>query len=372
VEVARLIGTALRGRWSPLRISGTALPPAVLFAVKVMTLAFLLRSQVQALPAPFLSFVPALDNVHGSSSLGAVLQVVFVAASIAVLFNFWPRLSSLAMGLVVLAAILSSRMYLENNRLYTGAFFFIAGLYTDRYGLVLLRAQVILMYFGAALNKFLEADWRSGDFFVAFGQVSAYHHLYALIPSVIYPWIGWSVILTEAVICVGLICPALRSYAVWIAVGYHTTLLMVSGRTFGLFWFSLLASFVIFIDWPMRSRSLVSSASSPWGLVISLLRWLDVDERIRWVPTVEPRLSLEGGSVRRTGLAALIVVALNTPALYLLFVGLVAPLPEHLARYPAVLVLGALGLIAIDKVLRLVGPLLAPRKRVAQLTGSIG
>ena len=370
--MARLIRMGLESPHSPLRVTGTSLPPAVLLAVKVMALAFLLHNQLQALPAPFLSFVPGLDSLPAGGILPMVLQAACLGAGLCILFNLWPRLSSLVLGTAILIAILSSRTYLENNRFFTGSFLFLAGLYSDRFGLSLLRAQVIVLYFGATLNKFLEPDWRNGQFFVAFGQVSGYHSVYAMIPDSVFPIIGWSVILTEAAIFGGLLLPALRRPAVWLAVGYHTSLLMISGRTFGLFWFALLASFAVFLDWPVRSGEVVFNPASAWRLATASLHRLDIDRIFQWTSSPVATLTVLGKTTHRRGFAGLLTILLNSPWAYLAFVAVVAPLPEHFARLPALLVLAVLGLLAADAFLRRLRPLLVQRRTLVQVSGSRG
>lgn len=342
-----------RASWNPFRVGGTALPPSLLLMAKIIAVVFVLSGQVAALHQPFLAFIPGLDQAAASIPIAPALQVAVVVAAIALVFNRYVRTACLIIGAVILFSILSSRMYYQNNRLYAGLVLLLLGLYHRDIGARLVQLQVILMYFGAALNKLLEVDWRNGHFFATWAAVSPYHTLYSsaahLLPGAwLYILMGWSVILVEFVIAAAFAIPRFRPFAIWLAVGYHTSLLVVAGRTFGLFWFSLLASYLAFVELPPITGTVHVPVAGLWRRIGALLQRLDLEDALTWAPAAIESLQLRARAVTRKGLLALLYVILLNPITYLISAALLAPLPEHRVRYAGVLVLGVLAVIAID------------------------
>src|SRR6185312_8021223 len=125
--------------WNPLRVTGTEMPPNLLLACKLIVIAF-----------------------------------------VALLLNRAPHLAASVAGATILLGTVSSRIYFENNTEYTGLILLLAGLAASGDRTRLVRYQVVLLYAAAALNKLLDADWRSGQFFENWAAVTslhaAYHH----------------------------------------------------------------------------------------------------------------------------------------------------------------------------------------------------
>src|SRR5215470_9480735 len=142
---------------NPLALDGTAMPPNLLLMAKVLAVVFLLSGQWALLPERFLPFFGVLDDLGSPALFRIALQVVFLVAAARLLMNRTPRASSFVLGAVILSGMLASRQYVENNRFYTALLFLLAGLSDRRSGAVLIRWQVVVMYFGAALNKLLDA-----------------------------------------------------------------------------------------------------------------------------------------------------------------------------------------------------------------------
>lgn len=128
------------------------------------------------------------------------IKVLFAIAAACVLFNYRVRTACLTLGGLVMIAILSSRLYWQNNRTYTACLWFVAGLYIPGQKPWLARCQVILLYFGAALNKLLDADWRSGQFFQNMeGNLGRHQRFYIALSSLLPAlWVAkimsWTVI----------------------------------------------------------------------------------------------------------------------------------------------------------------------------------
>jgi len=149
---------------NPLRCGGTALPTNLLLMAKLIALCLLLTNHVRLLPDPFLPFVPLIDRIGAPATFQFVLQMVFIASAIALLFNRWVRASCLLLGGSILIGVISSKAYYGNNKTFCGLILFLTGLYEPGREPWLLRIQFAIVYFGAGLNKLLDPDWQSGVF----------------------------------------------------------------------------------------------------------------------------------------------------------------------------------------------------------------
>jgi hypothetical protein len=137
--------------------------------------AFVVNGQVRRLPGHFLPFFSALDRVGSQSAYKHGLQAAFVVAAIALLLNRAPHVAASVAGGAILLGTISSRVYFENNTEYTGLILLLAGLAASGDRTRLVRYQVVLLYAAAALNKLLDADWRSGQFFENWAAVTSLH-----------------------------------------------------------------------------------------------------------------------------------------------------------------------------------------------------
>src|SRR5207247_4597316 len=93
------------------------------------------------------------------------------------------RASCLALGAVILIGVVSSKAYYGNNKTFCGLILFLTGLYEPGAEPWLLRAQFALVYFGAGLNKLLDADWRSGSFMEDWATVRLKQGAYIAVAS---------------------------------------------------------------------------------------------------------------------------------------------------------------------------------------------
>ena len=290
--------------WNPLRVTGTDMPRNLLLACKLIVVAFLANGQLSRIPRELPPLLSVLDHIGSRAAFHHALQAVFVVAAGALLLNRRPQVAAVIAGGVILFGTISSRLYFENNTEFTGLILLLSGLsaWGDRTRLV--RYQVVLLYAAAALNKLLLGDWRSGQFFQNWATITslhaAYHHVSTLLPHlVLAKLLAWSAILTEAALAVGFALRRLSPYAIWLAVGYHSTLMLSAGRTFGMFYPALLASYLAFArPWPGH----VDLVHAPGRL--GRLRILDTEHVFRWQLDGDG-LVVETGQSELRGIAAL-------------------------------------------------------------------
>jgi hypothetical protein len=244
-----------RATLNPLKCSGTPLPVPVLLMVKLVALCILLSLEWKSFPDPFLPFIPVFNHLAVGPLFRWSLKLVFLAAAGALLFNRHVRAACLTIAFVFFAAVFSSRIYFENNRLFAGCLFLLAGLTETEGSPWLLRGQVVLLYLAAGSNKLLDAGWRSGLFFATwsthFIKEGLYFKVASWLPDLAMAKIfSWSTIAIELVLPIALLHPKSRASAIWTGVVFHTSLLFLTGRTFGLFYFAILASYLVFVEWP--------------------------------------------------------------------------------------------------------------------------
>lgn len=289
---------------NPLRMSGTALPPNLLMAAKLLVLAYALEGELGDLPDGFLPFVSYLGHFNGSVYYRLALQAIIVVAALALWLNRAVRASCLLIGSALLLAILSSQPYYHNNLLYIGLFFVIAGLYDERLGSLLFRAQLAVIYLGAGLNKLLDTDWQTGAFVQDWLRPSHYEtgyiytHFASLLPgTMLSALLSWIAILTEFALIPLLLVPRFVPLAIFVGVSYHTGMVLITGgSTFGMFWYALVATYIALLQWPVR-------------LVVNY----DTQDKLQ----LELDMGMGMGIGRFTGVAAITRMLLYSPAFYI-------------------------------------------------------
>jgi hypothetical protein len=338
-------------RWNPFRVRGTVLPPNVLLMVKLLALCFFLTGQWNLLPDHFLPFLPIFDRAGPPAVFQRALQILFVLAAASLILNYYVRASCVVLGGLLFIAILSSRVYYENNRTFTGCLWFLAGLYVPGQKPWLIRYQVILLYFGAALNKLLDSDWRSGQFFENWVVRLVHHPVYirisSLLPSMwLSRFMSWTTTATEFILAGGFLLPRFYPLIIWVGVAYHTALVLATGGTFGMFYYATLSSFLAFLTWPQPPISILYSGDKAYGRKLqSALEKMDLDGVVQWSegPRTETQRELQKRRMfaglhptvshkTYSGLAALYVLLLYNPLTYFAFAAVLSlPRSTHSA-----------------------------------------
>jgi hypothetical protein len=322
---------------NPLRCSGTELAPNLLLAAKLIALPELWFNAPGSLPEPFLPFVPVFDWVGHPVLVQRGLQALAYAGAVGILVNLRVRAACLALGSAILLSILSNRGSYYNNALYCSCVLLLIGLDGDK-GTGrrpwLVQAQVVLLYTGAGLNKLLDPDWRSGQFFETWTTLihqATYLHVKTWFPPMaLSRALSWVTITSELGMALALPWRRTSLWAVRAGMAFHTALSFFFGYTFGLFYFALMASYLAFVPWPEGQLAAFYDAESAWGRRLQrVLGWLDVDGRFTWAPLkaaarAEAPLALRVGGRLYAGGAAVRKMLLCTPATYLFFGALVA------------------------------------------------
>jgi predicted DCC family thiol-disulfide oxidoreductase YuxK len=324
----------LDGLGNLLRLGGTELPPPMLLAAKLAVVCLVLRMTWRDLPNPFLPFVPAFDYFR-HTPFGWGLKAAVLIGSAAVLFNYRVRAACLLIGSAFLVGILASRPYFENNIMYLGCLLFLLGLYEPRTGPWLIRAQIIVVFFAAALNKLLDANWRSGEFFDYWASVYVnkgfYFRLASWLPDMLLALtMSWMTIFIEFGIALGLLFRRSRLWAIWLGLLLATGQNFLTERTFGVFFYVMPISYLTFVAWP-RSKGIVlyDGDCGFCTRVRRLMERFDIEGLFSWKPfqfaddlhgisedALRQRLYVVMENKKYSGFAAFKIMALYNPLTY--------------------------------------------------------
>ena len=250
--------TPAKPSWNPLRIDGTGLEPNVLLAAKLIAFCLLATNHLQVYPdEPFLPFLPFLDALRAPFPFQLVTKAVLAGSALALLFNRRVRLACLLLGGVIILGVVASKAYYGNNKLFAGLFILLAGLTRKGEEPWVLRWQLVIVYAGAAINKWFDPDWLSGQFFSYWAGGKLEQPFFLAITSVIGAgWAGklmcWSTMLVESALGVGFAFRRFWPAAIWLGVLFHCAMTWFTGSTFTMFFYAMNASFLAVAAWPKR------------------------------------------------------------------------------------------------------------------------
>jgi len=307
---------------NPFRITGTPMPPNLLLLCKILAVAVLATGHIAILPEPFLPFIPVLDQLVEPAVFRRTVQIVATAAALALLCNRWVRASAMVFGACFLLAVLSSRAYYGNNKTFTGLLLVLAALSDFDRPAYLLRWQLSLTYFGAALNKLLEPDWQSGLFFDFWGAAKIRDPLFVAARAWLPPLMAgklmcWGTIVAEFAVALGLFVPMLVPLALWLNALFQVGLVQFTGGTFTLFFYAMQAVALAFIVWPRRVTVIARSPRPLW------LGCLDPDGLHDW-RLGDSSLTVAQGTSTYRGVAAVCRLLILSPVFWLLATALLA------------------------------------------------
>ncbi len=142
-------------------------PIPILFAARMLVVYLLWIRGFKVIVPPFLPFIQSLDSLNTIPFLYQFLTVLYWICMLGILLGWKFQKWSLALGLLIIFQILSSKLQYSTSFLFSGCLMLLIGLY--RPGLEwIFRWQIGILYFGAGLNKLLQDDWLSGQYFENF------------------------------------------------------------------------------------------------------------------------------------------------------------------------------------------------------------
>lgn len=311
---------------NPLRCSGTPLPMNVLLAAKLIFVCLLFRGEVFGLPEPFLPLVHPLEHLSHPHVWAYLLRAITLIAGTLLLINRSVRRSAFSIGVAFLFALLANRGYYLNSRFFAACILILIGLYVTKHSIWLLCIQFTILYFGSALNKLFEPDWRTGQYFEYWMLGIIRSTPYEIVSSWFPPgslslFLSWTTIVLEFSFAAGVLIRRFRLPTIFLAVIYHTVSVLLAGTIFGIFFAVLLFSFLVIVDWPgPRSVRIVYDAQDPLPTWLKLMQRTDVNGLFDWIQafsTHEAPLRLVYRGREFTGMRAITVLVLLNPLTYL-------------------------------------------------------
>jgi hypothetical protein len=307
--------------WNPLRVTDTALPPQLLLMAKLVVVGLVLRNYHLGFPDVFAPFFEWME-IFPAPWYRRAFKVAFLVCGTALLFNRTVRINCLILGSLFLLGTLSSKVYYRNAKVFVGLLLFLTGLQERGKPPWMIWWQLAIMYFGAGLNKILEADWRTGQYFDYFLTEIYHSQAYAVIRDLLPGrWIArlmcWSIIALEIAAGVMFTIRRLQPAAVWLAACVHVGAALLVAGDYGIYVAAVLASYMSLLPWPERLDASVDTVS-PWRRVKGFFGVLDQDAIINWREHSQGSASLvlSTGQRRWNDWRALGWLMMWTPTLY--------------------------------------------------------
>lgn len=215
---------------------------------RVLVIISALRGNTDVVPRR-VPFLPFLLSVGSDEAWLNGLHVGVIVGTILVLTPAW-RFGSILVGSTWTVAVLGNMGALSNGRLFQGLLLIFCGLATTEFGVSLLRAQIVVLYAGAALSKAVDRDWWNGRFIASLWE---FHR--GSLDSVALSWIarpvGIVTIVAEAAIAVALVSVHRRNAGVALSILIHSLTVVALNEDFATFSYNVvLATGVLFVSIP--------------------------------------------------------------------------------------------------------------------------
>ena len=326
---------------NPLRCSGTALPPQLLLAAKMIVLGLLLKGYIPRIPGIFIPMWPVLDLLPRPELAQPLMQATVAISAVMLLCNRWARTCAFLIGATYILATLASRGFYSNGRFFCSSILMLIGLYGGEHSIWPVRWQFVILYFGSAVNKITQADWRSGWYFenwmIGILERDWYAALAAALPPMaLSQFFCWATITIELSIATGLAVPRLYRLGIWLALLFHFSAVALTQMMYGIFVISISFSLLAFVPWPGAGEIKIERA--PRGglihFIVALAKQLDFD-RVLDGPSgaaddvgiyEEASLEVQWRDRIYTGSAAVTRIALSLPVTYFVAaLGLILP-----------------------------------------------
>jgi len=297
---------------NPLKLTGLDLPPHVVLLCRLLALALLLTNHQALLQTPFLPFLDVFD-AFPPEAFQFALRVLLIAGCTGLLFTNRPRTFAAMAGAALLLGVLSSRAYYGNNKTFAGLLLVLSSLSNTDGPPRLIHWQFALLYFGAGLNKLLDPDWQSGQFFENWAtnrlQIPAYIWFSQQLPPLVAGKLFcWFTIVAELALAGLVFVPRLHTAFIWASGLFQCGLLLFTGETFTLFFYATQVGLYAFAAWPAPTVTVIWDGSCGFcRRTKELLQSIDFDPVLSWHPlqsNIGDRFGLTKAQLRQALYAA--------------------------------------------------------------------
>ena len=274
---------------NPLKLSELSLPPQIVLLCRLLALTLLLTNHQSQIQTPFLPFLDIFDSLP-PAIFQYTLKAALVIGALGILFTRKTRAFATLTGITILLAVLSSRAYYGNNKTFAGLLLILSALSSQTGPPRLIQWQLALVYFGAGLNKILDPDWQSGQFFHHWATDRLGNPVYIWLSAQLPPLVAgklfcWTTIAAELAVAVLTLIPRFHPAVIWGSGLFQSSLLLFTGDPFNLFFYSMQASLFAFARWPEKQLTVIWDGSCGFCRVTKeLLQKLDFDPLFHWRP----------------------------------------------------------------------------------------
>ncbi|MEM7574385.1 MAG: hypothetical protein AAF433_15885 [Bacteroidota bacterium] len=230
------------------------LPPQILLSLRALAFYLLLfrREWLETLwfQLPYLPFIPFFDQIPTGLFCLPLIVIVYLAP-FAILLNYRAALAARCLGIGLLLSLLSSMPLFGNSKCFLACLFLLGGSY--QVGGWIYQMQLFLLYFGAGLNKLLQADWWNGYYFDFFAaevfELAGYRYLTQYVDALLVAKISGILILLFELLLGLLFCfRAQIGLAIFLGFSFHVLMLLLSWGylSFHFFFVSSVAYYLLF------------------------------------------------------------------------------------------------------------------------------
>ncbi|MBN4085113.1 hypothetical protein JYT89_02090 [Flavobacteriaceae bacterium AH-315-B10] len=229
---------------------------------------------------------------------------------------------AIILGITIILALLASKPLFRNHIFICGCILLLSGLTHKKHNPWLLYMQLSLIYFGAVVNKVLQADWLSGQFMFNWLANSGQNEMF-IMASNNFPnlWLAkllsWSSMAIELCIAVFLFFRNKHVLALWTIIIFHTVLYSFTSLRFGYFFEGIIIILLIFVSWPLGEIKAYFKINFNW--LKKILQLFNLNNQIKWKPIDlknEYWLEVNIDGVLLTNYTALRYIILYSPGFY--------------------------------------------------------
>jgi predicted DCC family thiol-disulfide oxidoreductase YuxK len=274
--------------WNPLRCGGTALPPHVLLAAKLMAVFFLVRyaERYGSFWGMQLGSLP-LEVAFLLTALRWVANIVAPLAAVLLLFNRGVRVMSFACGLA--AGFEFALHRIGSADLFFAVFLLLAAFEANVPAPRWLRYLVVFTYlFGGLawllgpLPQFKSPNAGAGDPVVLRGEIPVAIKL-AFPPAVLPAVASWVTALVVFLLAAVFALPRCWPLAIWAGIVFHCFFRDAGDLLPGAY--TMLASYLVFADWPETRLTVLYDGDC--GFCNKTREWIsrfDLERLYDWQP----------------------------------------------------------------------------------------
>jgi predicted DCC family thiol-disulfide oxidoreductase YuxK len=272
---------------NPLKLTGASLPPQLVLLCRLLALTLLFTNHQAQIQTPFLPFLDLFD-AFPPIAFQYALKTALVIGALGLLFTRNIRTFATVTGVTILLAVVSSRAYYGNNKTFVGLLLVLAALSNASGPPRLIQWQLAIVYLGAGLNKLLDADWQSGQFFHHWATGRLENPLYLWLSPQLPPLVAgklfcWTTIAAELAVAALIFIPRFHPAVIWISGLFQSGLLLFTGDPFNLFFYSMQASLFAFARWPEPQITVIWDGSCGFcRRTKEFLQKIDFDPVFNW------------------------------------------------------------------------------------------